>query len=887
MADEARGNKCILNSDNYEEWASRTRLYLKKKKLWQAVEGWPTEYKKNAFGVFIYDDEGNKVPVEISRKEEARRNDMNNSAHCTIAELVNKEALHEIEYLETAKEAWDRLDLLNVELKCDDAGDYITKIIELSRKCKHHLEMDFSDRILGAIALANLPSKFSLMVRTVDKTKIALPYVKAQIKQEITRQKQDGERETEENVRALMLKKEAAKKEKKPESEKPQAKKKIIPKKPVEEKKNEEDKPKRFICYTCGKPDHMARDCPNYEESKKSEEEKKEEKPKKEEKKKCAKLSLEKVKVFRLSKKKENSKKKFLLLDNWATDHMLRDKELFDNISPASGEVSQGDGSAIQIEGIGTARLRLSEKCGGYTIVLKKAFYIPNLSDNIVSQAELENKGVEFHSKKDTSTAFIDDEVLFTAFKMGKLTWLTLDGVGEEDNEEIRKTLAGTTIETWHYKMGHLHEKALKKLPVTMKSKPDSLEHCETCCTTKNKKESYPKNHPCKPKQPLERIHSDLMGKLNPASKGGAEYIATFIDGYSNHVTAIPMKKKSDTLGEFKKYQARVANLHDKKIKEIQTDNGTEYVNSEFKAHLEDGGVLHRKSVKKNPQQNGKAERQNQTLMSTVRSMLKQAGMPKEFWGEALNAACYVRNRSLSAAIGGKIPLELWLDRKLTKEDYENIKVFGCLAYAHVDDAGKFDDKGEKCVFLGYPDGVKGYRLWSMSRNQAIISRDVKFFEKIFPFKQKQKPKQTEQYENYFSTSDESESECEEEKSSADNESESDPEPSGSESDAHSGSDSDTKTSESEQQTTSDEEDGEESGEENGNTEVDSEENNTEDEENSEHKETINLHSEDEDQEENQSSSSEEEQPLSIKGEVLEFSLNMVYVNGCSGSTWS
>lgn len=36
-----------------------------------------------------------------------------------------------------------------------------------------------------------------------------------------------------------------------------------------------------------------------------------------------------------------------------------------------------------------------------------------------------------------------------------------------------------------------------------------------------------------------------------------------------------------------------------------------------------------------------------------------------------------------------------------------------------------------KCVFLGYPEGVKGYKLWciDMKPPKAIISRDVVFNE--------------------------------------------------------------------------------------------------------------------------------------------------------------
>ncbi|XP_073137502.1 uncharacterized mitochondrial protein AtMg00710-like [Henckelia pumila] len=71
----------------------------------------------------------------------------------------------------------------------------------------------------------------------------------------------------------------------------------------------------------------------------------------------------------------------------------------------------------------------------------------------------------------------------------------------------------------------------------------------------------------------------------------------------------------------------------------------------------------------------------NRTLLDRVRCMLINASLPKSFWEEALSTACYLVNRCPSNAIGFKSPIE---KRSETPADYSNLRVLGCLAYAHL-----------------------------------------------------------------------------------------------------------------------------------------------------------------------------------------------------------
>ncbi|KAL0374317.1 UNVERIFIED_CONTAM: Retrovirus-related Pol polyprotein from transposon TNT 1-94 [Sesamum radiatum] len=121
----------------------------------------------------------------------------------------------------------------------------------------------------------------------------------------------------------------------------------------------------------------------------------------------------------------------------------------------------------------------------------------------------------------------------------------------------------------------------------------------------------------------------------------------------------------------------------------------------------------------------------NRTLLNKVRCLLISSGLTKSFWGDALMTAAYLINRSPSVPLSGKVPECVWTDSDI---DLSSLRIFGCSAFA-LQNGDKLDPRAQKCVFIGYPNGIKGYRLWV--RNQPVLkiitSRDVTFNEHEMP----------------------------------------------------------------------------------------------------------------------------------------------------------
>ena len=176
-------------------------------------------------------------------------------------------------------------------------------------------------------------------------------------------------------------------------------------------------------------------------------------------------------------------------------------------------------------------------------------------------------------------------------------------------------------------------------------------------------------------------VHTDVCGKLDTKSLGGAQYLVTFIDDATRYVWVYFLKRKNEMLSRFLEWKTLVERTSGKQLKVLRSDNGGEYTSEEFMKHLKSEGVCHERTVPKNPQQNGVAEHFNRTLIEMTRVMLSGSNLPRNLWAEALSTAVYIRNRSPSKAAEDKRPYEAFHGNK---PDVSHLRVFGCSSYAHI-----------------------------------------------------------------------------------------------------------------------------------------------------------------------------------------------------------
>lgn len=435
----------------------------------------------------------------------------------------------------------------------------------------------------------------------------------------------------------------------------------------------------------------------------------------------------------------EDSNNLKIFIDSGCTDHMVNNISYFSNFinlkKPIKIAVAK-DSNYLLATGVGNINVYSLVEKDKVKCTIKNVFFVPNLRKNLLSVKRLEMANVK---------------VIFEngGVKLVQPSGYVI-GIGKRNNlYEISFTLSNPECHVvenmnddfikWHRRYGHLSFSGLEKLikgnlvnGIDKNINIHKVEFCETCINAKMHR--LPFGSRVKSSRVLEIIHSDVCGPITPITHDGYKYFVTFIDDFSNFTMVYLIKNKNEVLDKFKEYFLSTSSLFNCQISKLRCDNGGEYISTDFRNFCKSKGIMLDYTVPYTPQQNGKAERMNRTLVEKGRAMIDESGVDKQFWGEAIRCATYILNRSPACSLPDKTPAEIWLNRK---PDVSNLRIFGSVAYSHIpkEFRHKFDTKTKKCLMVGY--SPTGYRLWDIDQNKIIVSRDVLFNENEFLYKSK------------------------------------------------------------------------------------------------------------------------------------------------------
>ena len=108
--------------------------------------------------------------------------------------------------------------------------------------------------------------------------------------------------------------------------------------------------------------------------------------------------------------------------------------------------------------------------------------------------------------------------------------------------------------------------------------------------------------------------------------------------------------------------------------------------------------------------------------------MMKEKDISQSFWVEAIHTAVHILNKAHLRPNNDKTPYHLWFGRPAT---IKHFKVFGSKCYIKNNDEnlGKYDDRVDEGIFLGYATDSKGYICYNKRLHRMVDCIDVKIDE--------------------------------------------------------------------------------------------------------------------------------------------------------------
>lgn len=680
----------LKGRENFDTWKFAVQAYLEDLELWECITETDPDKKKDT------------------------------KCRSKLILLIEPVNYVHIQNTTTAKQAWENLSrafqddgltrrvgllrtLITTKLEdCSSVEEYVNRIITTAHKLTS-VGLMVSDEWVGTILLAGLPNRFEPMIMGIESsgTAVTADAVKTKLLQDLSIVKSRSENIYDDSNSAFYGRSSEGV---------------SVQSKEIQKYRNyEQGKPDKYPsrgprCFKCNGYGHIAKNCSSP----------------------ATKMSVNKsnkaagTSLFAAFSAQLSDKNEFFL-DSGASCHLCRNLEMLTNVRKTEKiSITAANKERMTSDTVGDISLSVTTSGNNPSEVnVNNVYYVPDLEINLLSVSQIVSKGHRVVFNSNGAKIFNSQRKLIASASLVN-SLFKLD-------VPTRTTFALSTkcdMTLWHRRMAHLNYDSLCKLGTISNAfnpsgqKPSTV--CDICMLGKSHRLPFPKSDTTT-EQCLQLVHSDLVGPMEVGSLAGSRYLLTFLDDFSHKSFVYFLKSKDQVTDYFRIFKSLVENQSGKKIKILRTDNGGEYCNKKLSNFLKSSGIVHQTSCPYSPQQNGKAERLNRSLLDRARCLLIESGLPTVFWAEAVNCATYLLNRSPCKSVD-TTPEHVWTAKKIA---LQHLRIFGCKAYAHIPAAKrtKLNPRSSPCIFVGYCEDTKGYRLYDPKKKITFISRDVTFSE--------------------------------------------------------------------------------------------------------------------------------------------------------------
>ena len=337
------------------------------------------------------------------------------------------------------------------------------------------------------------------------------------------------------------------------------------------------------------------------------------------------------------------------MVDSRCTNHLSPYLDDFVSKEDHERNCKTANGKIMSIYGPGTVLLKHNNGEHHKTLVFTGVYYAPHVSHHLLAVTTLTKQGFTCMIGDKTQIWDKTGNLVITTEQLNSsdsLHWFLLSPM--QPDSKASSIQRNSNYLLWHGHIGHCshnahhhafnHVSGIPKLDI-----PPTLRSCCRCSLGKATEQPFPPSI-TRGTQPLGLVYTDLC-EFPVHSRTKHVWIMTFLDDFSGYGSIVCLKRKLDAATAFCNWFVWTKKACGYKLLELCLDHGGEYISSDLWNFLSKNGVEHQMTVPHTPQQNGRAEHFNRTLLEKSEAMQQHACLPPFFWQDAVETSSHIYNR--------------------------------------------------------------------------------------------------------------------------------------------------------------------------------------------------------------------------------------------------
>ena len=340
------------------------------------------------------------------------------------------------------------------------------------------------------------------------------------------------------------------------------------------------------------------------------------------------------------------------MIDSGCTDHLSPFEDDFVHLGTQTRYATVANGQQVAMHGPGKVVIQQRTKGKIFPILtLREIWFAPHAANQLLSVLMLTKQGYRCEITHNASRIWNTKGQLVIQVSalspINNLHWFQSIMITPM-NDVLSSLARQDSCDLWYTCFGHLSKNTLQQAPLHVTglstiSIPASLPSCKGYAMGKMADQPFLSSDK-RATRPLALIHMDLIGPMPVEPCSHAKYVFTFIDDHSGYALVAFICNKDTTAQHFQSMAHWAETFASQSLTSVRSDRGGEFLGKELQMFFLSRGITHQTSVPCTPQQNGYAERFNQTLLEKAEAIQQHTCLPRSFWQDAVETALYIYN---------------------------------------------------------------------------------------------------------------------------------------------------------------------------------------------------------------------------------------------------